>query len=100
MEVRLPNDLTFPGSIGNATSTLAQASVRAAQVDRADGFPSPCDARLFAERGSDVVVWGPGDLHKAHSDNESIDVKDLQNYCKMLARLCADPKLERIPYAQ
>jgi len=37
-----------------------------------------CDARLFALAGHDVVTFGPGELQHAHSADESIDIRQLQ----------------------
>jgi acetylornithine deacetylase/succinyl-diaminopimelate desuccinylase-like protein len=37
-----------------------------------------CDARLFAIAGHDVVTFGPGELQHAHSADESIDIRQIQ----------------------
>ncbi len=37
-----------------------------------------CDARLFALAGHDVVTFGPGELAQAHSADESIDLRQVQ----------------------
>ncbi len=37
-----------------------------------------CDGRLFALAGHDVVTFGPGELQSAHSADECIDLRQLQ----------------------
>ncbi len=37
-----------------------------------------CDARLFALAGHDVVTFGPGELQFAHSAEECIDIRQIQ----------------------
>lgn len=37
-----------------------------------------CDARLYAIAGHDVVTFGPGELESAHSANECIDIRHVQ----------------------
>ncbi len=51
------------------------------------GFDVSCDARLFAHEYPDlpVLTTGPGELRRAHSDNEYLDLDELQE----AAALCA-----------
>jgi acetylornithine deacetylase/succinyl-diaminopimelate desuccinylase-like protein len=37
-----------------------------------------CDGRLYALAGHDVVVFGPGELQFAHSADECIDIRQVQ----------------------
>jgi acetylornithine deacetylase/succinyl-diaminopimelate desuccinylase-like protein len=37
-----------------------------------------CDARLFSLAGHNVVTFGPGELLQAHSADESIDIRQIQ----------------------
>lgn len=43
-------------------------------------FPSPCDARLFKEYNIPTIIWGPGSLAQAHSIDEFICIKQLEEY--------------------
>ena len=52
------------------------------------GWPVSCDARIFAHAGHPTVVFGPGHLARAHADDESIDLPDLQT-AAALATLAA-----------
>ncbi|MFQ6047925.1 MAG: M20/M25/M40 family metallo-hydrolase [Phycisphaerae bacterium] len=45
---------------------------------RPSGWQVSCDARIYAHRGHNVVTFGPGSLDQAHSDQESIDVAEIQ----------------------
>lgn len=50
-------------------------------------MPSVTDAGWFNEAGIPVVIYGPGDLARAHSIDESILWKDVINASKVYARL-------------
>ncbi|MEI8363984.1 MAG: M20/M25/M40 family metallo-hydrolase [archaeon] len=42
------------------------------------GFPASCDSRLFVlKKNIPTIVFGPGDLSFAHSDNEFINLRDI-----------------------
>ncbi len=45
------------------------------------GFDVSCDARLFAHEYPDlsVITTGPGELRRAHSDDEYVDIGELQD---------------------
>lgn len=45
-----------------------------------DLFPSACDAPIFGKYGIPTIVWGPGNLEQAHSEDEYIDLGDVYNY--------------------
>jgi acetylornithine deacetylase/succinyl-diaminopimelate desuccinylase-like protein len=55
------------------------------------GFRGASDARFLAEAGTDVIVFGPGDISLAHTARESIDLDDLERgalaYALAFARL-------------
>lgn len=42
------------------------------------GFRGASDARFLAEVGTEVIVFGPGDITLAHTARESIDLEDLE----------------------
>jgi acetylornithine deacetylase len=52
-----------------------------------EGFIASCDARLFNKVGKmPVVVFGPGNLEYAHSDNEQIDTQQIKTAAEILVR--------------
>jgi len=52
-----------------------------------EGFIASCDARLFNKVGKmPVVVFGPGKLDYAHSDNEQIDTSQIKMAAEILVR--------------
>jgi acetylornithine deacetylase len=52
-----------------------------------EGFIASCDARLFNKVGKmPVVVFGPGKLDYAHSDNEQIDTRQIKTAAEILVR--------------
>jgi acetylornithine deacetylase/succinyl-diaminopimelate desuccinylase-like protein len=46
-------------------------------------FPATCDGGLFHRAGMDIVVFGPGDLLKAHAANESIMIREMMDAAKV-----------------
>ena len=57
--------------------------------DQPTGWETSCDARLFADhfRDRDVVVFGPGQLHHAHSPDERMSLREIASGAKMLTLL-------------
>ena len=53
-------------------------------------FSSPCDARIFANAGFPVYIYGPGDLAQAHATNESLSLDALQQYFQHLCSALYD----------
>ncbi|MCM8804861.1 MAG: M20/M25/M40 family metallo-hydrolase, partial [Candidatus Omnitrophica bacterium] len=52
-----------------------------------EGFIASCDARLFNKVGNmPVVVFGPGSLNDAHSDNEKINIIDIKKAGEIILR--------------
>ncbi|MGC8976950.1 MAG: ArgE/DapE family deacylase [Candidatus Ratteibacteria bacterium] len=52
-----------------------------------EGFIASCDARLFNKIGKmPVVVFGPGSLDDAHSDNEKIKIEDIKKAGEIILR--------------
>ena len=47
-------------------------------------FPSACDAPIFGKYGIPTIVWGPGNLEQAHTEDEYIDLDDVYNYIRDL----------------
>lgn len=47
-------------------------------------FQGTTEAALFAEKGIDTVIFGPGDLKMAHSKNESVEVEQVIKFSRLL----------------
>lgn len=62
-----------------------------------DAFPSHCDAPLFQRMGMTTVVCGPGQLEKAHTRKESVNLDDVVTmtrvYANCIWRFCASQGL-------
>lgn len=43
-------------------------------------FESACDASIFSYYDIPTIIWGPGNLSQAHSENEYIIIKDLIDF--------------------
>jgi len=69
-------------SAGIADDSPLAERFRRFSAERADaptepwGMEAATDAREFVERGTDAVIWGPGDLSRAHAVDECIDLDD------------------------
>ena len=43
-------------------------------------FPSACDAPIFGRYNIPTIIWGPGSLEQAHTENEYIDLDEVRQY--------------------
>jgi acetylornithine deacetylase/succinyl-diaminopimelate desuccinylase-like protein len=74
------NNVAFDGDPDSPTVRNLLAAAEAVGGDtQPRGFDVSCDARLFAQEYPDltVVTTGPGELRRAHSDNEYVDLDEL-----------------------
>ncbi|HLH74720.1 MAG TPA: M20/M25/M40 family metallo-hydrolase [Chloroflexota bacterium] len=46
------------------------------------GFPGGCSASIMLRRGIPALIFGPGDLHQAHSVDEWLDLEQLRIGCR------------------
>lgn len=78
------------------SSELVQTMIRSVadvtgQEPQVIGFRGASDARFLAEKGADVIVFGPGDITLAHTAHESIELSQLETgavaYALAFARL-------------
>ena len=82
------NNMAFDGDPNSPTARNLVAAAHAVGGDTEPrGFDVSCDARLFAHEYPDlaVVTTGPGQLRRAHSDDEYLDLDELWH----AAALCA-----------
>lgn len=76
------NNMAFDGDPHSPTVGNLRAAVGAVGGDtELRGFDVSCDARLFAHEYPDltVITTGPGELRRAHSDDEYVDLNELQD---------------------
>ncbi len=67
---------------------LAQAAGDALGEERRPvGMPSWTDAANLVQKGIPTVVFGAGDLARAHSDREAVSLGDLERLAQILIRL-------------
>jgi len=82
------NNVAFDGDPHSPTVRNLIAAAKAVGSDpEPRGFDVSCDARLFAQEYTDlaVVTTGPGELRRAHSDDEYVDLDELQEAVAMAA---------------
>jgi len=80
------NNVAFDGDPDSPTVRNLLAAAEAVGGDtQPHGFDVSCDARLFAQEYADltVVTTGPGELRRAHSDNEYVDLDELVDAAAM-----------------
>lgn len=78
--------MSFSGAISDdklITETLIEAGKLLNYNIVTEGFPSPCDMRLYTSHGVPTSIFGPGYLSNAHSANESLDRNELIKFCKI-----------------
>jgi acetylornithine deacetylase/succinyl-diaminopimelate desuccinylase-like protein len=82
------NNPAFAGDPDSQTvRNLVEAARAAGGKAELRGFDVSCDARLFANEYPElaVVTTGPGELRRAHSDDEYVDMDELQEAVAMCA---------------
>ncbi|WP_308634954.1 acetylornithine deacetylase [Paenibacillus silvisoli] len=52
--------------------------------------PTVTDAGWIGRSGIPTVIYGPGRLEHAHAVNESLDIQELVDYCKVMIAFIAD----------
>jgi acetylornithine deacetylase len=71
---------------------LVQAVVQASQAEGLpggiDGLSCWTDAALFAEAGIPALCFGPGDIARAHSATEWVEVSQIEQAAAVLERVC------------
>ena len=76
---RIPHDHPLAQTLWGSVASLGMQS-------EVTSWSASCDARLFHHRGGmPVVVFGPGSVSHAHSDEEQISIKDLNLGARILA---------------
>lgn len=65
---------------------LVQAFLAAARQRKSVGVDFFCDAAPLAERGIPGIVFGPGDIAQAHTTDEWISLRSLEDATKVLIR--------------
>ena len=84
------HNVAFGGDANSVSVRNAIAAAKASKIwtfEPVLGWTVSCDARLFATEYPDmqVLTFGPGKLAHAHSDQEQIELKDVQAAAEFLA---------------
>jgi len=88
---RLRNEAYGIDSEHPAVQALADAARDVHGEDDIRGYLASCDARLLYHRaGIPTIVFGPGDLLEAHARDESIDVDEVAEAARILARFVVE----------
>lgn len=83
-----PYGICFPGSTLSdwaLCETIVQNGSSIGQQLGIGSFPSPCDGRHFEAFGIPCVIFGPGDLKRAHGADEYVTIAELEEYSYTLA---------------
>lgn len=72
--------ISFPGA--NFAPFKLYADL--AKHETSDIFTSPCDARLYKNYNIPTIIYGPGSLKQAHSENEFIEIQSIYEYAESL----------------
>ncbi len=80
-----PFEVPTDGPLGRLLGESVRRVTRA--EPRYGGMPSWTDAHNFVERGSDAVVYGPGDLLAAHRPDEWVDAAEVVLAARVLETL-------------
>lgn len=76
---------------GAGLKTLAAAHAAQHGAEPVIGMSATVtDAGWLGRSGIPVVIYGPGDLHHAHAVNESIELRELIDYVKVMIAFIAD----------
>ncbi|MDQ3519540.1 MAG: ArgE/DapE family deacylase [Gemmatimonadota bacterium] len=79
-----PSDVAVDAPI---TRALAVAIEQEGYEARIEGMSAWTDAALLNDAGIPAICFGPGDISLAHSDEEWIDIRELERATRTLARL-------------
>ncbi len=66
--------------------TLVRTLLKLARQSKPIGANYFCDASVLARAGIPSVVFGPGDIAQAHTDDEWIDLKSLDRAAQILLK--------------
>jgi len=60
-----------------------------------EGGHYSCDATKFPLVGIPAIVMGPGNIRKAHTNDEYVEIADLVNLAEVFAQICVDFRPEK-----
>jgi len=72
---------------GELTARLGAAINAVVGKHEIHAVPYGTDASTIAEAGIPAVVFGPGDIHDAHTKNESVDLRQVEQAVQVLVKL-------------
>jgi len=74
----------------NPRLPLVQKFLRAARQKKPAGVNFFCDASILAQSGIPSIVFGPGDIAQAHTDDEWVAQKSLEDATALLLKFLRD----------
>lgn len=74
--------ISFPGASFQPFKLYDDLS----KYESSDTFTSPCDARLYKNYNIPTIIYGPGSLEQAHSENEFINIQSIYEYADSLLK--------------
>ena len=81
-----PLDLAEDAPLVQAVRAAAESTV----TPRVEGLSCWTDAALFHEAGIPSLCFGPGDISRAHSATEWVEVDDIERAASVLETLCSN----------
>ena len=88
---RLHNDAYFCNPKSNFVRTFGKSVEEAGIKSEVYGWNVSCDARLYAKLGHiPTIVFGPGEVARAHSREEVISIEDIIKASRALASFIVD----------
>jgi len=83
---------------GPLAERLASAAAQVTGDCRRIGVPYGTDAAWFAARGIPTVVFGPGRLEQAHTDDEWIELAEVEQAAEIFYRFCTKDPLPSVHF--
>ncbi|HID42291.1 MAG TPA: M20/M25/M40 family metallo-hydrolase [Archaeoglobaceae archaeon] len=77
----------YDGFLTEDFSVLEESIIKAGLEVKYAEMPSWTDAIHLRRAGSDVVVWGPGELKYCHTFNERIEVREIEKASEVIVNL-------------
>jgi acetylornithine deacetylase len=76
--------------VGAPLVRVLEAAVATTLTPRIEGLSCWTDAALFSEAGIPALCFGPGDISRAHSATEWVELHDIERAAQVLESVCAN----------
>jgi acetylornithine deacetylase/succinyl-diaminopimelate desuccinylase family protein len=78
-----PGEVTLQQGVCNHLASSYELAL--GETIRVIGFPAPVDAPFLNQAGIPTVIFGPGNLAQAHSENEYVEIEQVIKAAKTIA---------------